>query len=178
MAMAFMIPYTILVDGVYAGLIGTISAITIGSCSIIKSLYVYQNPDVTKIIKELDIDRRLKLIRAVMNNIQRHPQKQNPKMSELEKSQICELIGSTIDLSNDPIEICLISLKETIKDINNDLSIINQKIAYHNTKWFNSWRKLNIQRYLENLKTNSHLLDLRFNDLTKICSFLHKKLIN
>ncbi|XWV25610.1 hypothetical protein QJ856_gp0143 [Tupanvirus deep ocean] len=174
--MAFIIP-TILAQGIYAGIIGTISSVTIGTCSLVKSIYTHQNPDVTKIIKEMDIERRLHLIQAVINTIDKESTAKlaTVKLNELEKTQIFEMVNTEVDLMADPIELCLVYLHETIQDIHNDLIAINKKVAYHNTKWFSSWRTLNIKPLLDNLKINSNLLTQRFDDLTKISIFLKNK---
>lgn len=176
--MALFIP-TILTQGIYAGIIGTISSVTINSCGLVKSVCTHKNPNVCKIIKEIDIERRLHLIQAVINTIDddfNSTSNTTPiKLDDMEKTQIFELIGSNTNLLNDPIELCLIYLHEIIQEINNDLVAINAKVQYHNTKWFCSWRKLNVAPMLENLRINSTLLEDRFNDLTKISIFLNNK---
>lgn len=175
-ALAF-IPYTILAQGIYTGLISTISAITMGTCRLVKSVYTHKNPDANRIMTELDIERRLRLIQSVLNVIDKkcNHKLAKIKLNDLEKTQIFEMVGSKTDLENDPIELCLIYLHETIQNINNDLTMINKKVTYHNTKWFSGWRTLNIKPLLENLRTNSNLLENRFNDLTKISIFLNNK---
>ena len=170
MALA-LIPYTLLMDGIYAGLVGTISTVTMGTCWVVKSIYTHQNPDATKVIRELDIERRLKLVESVINTINKQSTKKG-KMNDLEKTQIFEMVGSEVNLFNDPIELCLKSLQEIIEQIHHDLTAIDKKIAYHQTKWFNSWRSLNIKSLIETLQFHSRILDCRFNDLTKISVFL------
>ena len=174
--MAFIIP-SILAQGIYTGIIGTISSVTMGTGKLVKSIYTNQNPDISKIIKELDIERRLHLIQAVLNIIDKESKNKlaGVKLNNLEKTQIFEIVNSEADLENDPIELCLVYLHEIIQEIHNDLTAINKKVAYHNTKWFYTWRTLNIESLLENLKINSKLLDKRFNDLTKISIFLKNK---
>ena len=175
--MAFLIPYTILTQGIYTGIIGTISAVTMGTCRLVTSIYNHQNPDISRVIKKLDIDRRLMLIQAVLNTIE-HTAKHSEaklKLNDLEKTQVFELVGAETDLSNDPIELCLVYLHETIQEIHNILSNINDKVEYHNTKWFSSWRTLNVTPFIESLELNSTLLNSRFDDLTKISMFLANK---
>jgi len=170
-----IIPCTLLAQGIYAGLIGTISTVTMKTCGLAKSIYTHKNPDITKILLELDIERRLALIQAVLNKIDHQAAKNETahiKLNDLEKTQLFELIGSEVDFRNDPIELCIIYLHDTIQNIHNDLDTINKKIAYHNTKWFHTWRTLNIKSMTENLKLNSNLLESRFTDLTKISMFL------
>jgi hypothetical protein len=174
--MAFIIP-TILAQGIYTGIIGTISSVTIGTCTLVKSIYTHQNPNVNNIIKKMDIERRLHLIQAVLNMIDKESNTKmaNIKLNNLEKTEIFEMVGSKIDLMTDPIELCLVYLHEIIQEIHKDLTAINKKVTYHNTKWFSAWRTLNIEPLVDNLKTNSDLLENRFNDLTKISIFLKNK---
>lgn len=169
-----IIPYTLLGQGIYSGLISAVSSVTVGTCSIVKSIYTHRNPDITRVIKELDIERKLMLIQSVLNTVE-HPRKNNyakMKLNDLEKTQIFEIVGEEVDLKNDPIQLCLFYLHDIIQEIHNNLSDINKKVLYHTTKWFSTWRTLNINMYLDDLKLSSALLDLRFNDLTKISLFL------
>ena len=173
--MAYIIP-TLLIQGIYTGIIGTISAVTIGTISIVKTIYTHQNPDVTKIMAELDIERRLRLIQSVLYVIDKESKNRYVKMKfdDLEKSQMLELVDLKNDIDKDPIQLCLMFLHETIRDIHNDLEAINKKVAYHKTKWFNSWRTLNIRPKVDTLRNNSALLNARFDDLTKISLFLQR----
>ena len=175
MASLAIFPYALLARGIYAGLIGTISTATMRACGVVKSIYTHKNPDATKLIIELDIERRLRLIQSVLNKIDNQTKQKTAKvkLNDLEKTQIFELIGEEADLDDDPIDLCLMYLYETIQNIHNDLSAINKKIAHHNTKWFSAWRTLNIKSILESLKLHSKLLDSRFEDLTKISNFLN-----
>lgn len=173
--MAFIIP-TLLTQGIYTGIIGTISSVTIGTCGLVKSIYTYQNPDVTKIIKELDIERKLNIIQAVLHKIDNDSSKLTKiKLNDLERTQIFEIINSQTYLMKDPIELCMVYLHETIQEIHNCLTTINKKVSYHNTKWFCRWRTLNIKTQLENLKINFSLLIQRFDDLTNISIFLKNR---
>ena len=178
MAALAIIPYTLLAQGIYSGLISAVSSVTVGTCRIVKSIYTHQNPDVTRVVKELDIERRLKLIQSVLNAVDQ-PRENNytkMKLNDLEKTQIFEIVGEEVNLNNDPIQLCLFYLHDIIQEIHNNLSDINKKVAYHNTKWFSTWRSINISPYLDNLRLNSKLLDLRFNDLTRISSFLSNRM--
>lgn len=171
--MAYIIP-TILAQGIYTGIISTISTVTMGTCSVMGSIYTHKNPNVTKILRKLDIERRMKLIQSVLNTIDHQTKiKYNlSKPNNLEKSQIFDMINKDINLETDPIELCLLYVHESINNIHQCLIKINQKVNYHNTKWFSTWRTLNLDSLLENLKIESKLLDSRFNDLTKISIFL------
>ena len=171
--MALVIPY-ILMEGVYAGIIGTISAATMGTYSVAKSICKHQNPDINKVINELDLIRRLKLIESVLNikEMNRRPELAPMKLNELEKTTIFEIVKAENDICDDPIELCLHYLYEIIHEMHNNLLAISKKVAYHKTKWFYTWRTLNIKDQLNTLKISSDKLEARFNDLIKISKFL------
>lgn len=173
--MALFIP-GILMQGIYTGIIGTISSVTMSTCSLAKTLYTHQNPNVNKIIRSLDIERKLKIITAVIKKIDRDVK---TEISDLEKTQVSSLVQTTDFLNSsiaiDPIELCLKYLHETIREIRKDLIAINKLTIEHNAKWFASWRTLDIDSYVKNLKINSKILDSRFDDLTKISLFLHQR---
>ena len=177
MAALAIIPYTLLAQGLYSGLITMISTVTMGTCSTIKSIYTHKNPDITKVIRKLDIERRLNLIESVLNakEIHSEPQLAKMKLNDLEKTQVFEIVRGENDKFDDPIELCLTYLHEIIQEIHNNLTAINKKVLYHGTKWFSTWRTLNIKGQLEMLQINSDLLESRFNDLIKISQFLSNK---
>lgn len=164
-----MIIPTLLAQGIYTGIMETISYVTVGTCSTVKTIYTHRNPNVTNILKELDIERRLKLVQSVINTMNFQ------SVNKIDKSQISQLIKNTDDINCDPIRLCLLYLCEIIQEIHNNLLEINKKVLYHQTKWFNSWRTLNVTNLLTNLRINSNLLNERFNDLTKIKIFLKNK---
>ena len=204
--MAFLLP-SILVQGIYTGIIGTISSVTMSTCALAKTVYTHENPNVNRIIKSIDIERRLRLVTAVIRVINEDTKE---TVTDLEKTLIIDLVKTSTPsvahpgsmacchlpsctqapsslalvlakqipetpLAEDPIELCLSYLHETIRDIRADLLAINRKVAYHNTKWFSSWRTLDVSSYLSNLKTNAQLLNQRFDDLTKISAFLKQR---
>jgi anti-anti-sigma regulatory factor len=176
--MAFTIPYTIITQGICAGLISTIGTMTFGSYRLIKSVCTHKNPDINKLIGDLDIERRLKLIKSVVD-AQKYGQcvlKNNSL--EYSNSHCNNVLESTIIQSADnPIELCLSYLQETITNIHMNLFDINNKVIYHKTKWFNSWRTLNIKRELEALRLNSNLLESRFNDFIEISKLMSNEKI-
>ena len=176
--MAAYIPYAIITHGLYSGLVSTMGSITIGTCRLVKSLYSTENPDVGLAIKELDIERKLKVINSVISKIKHtsHNGETKIKLNNLEKSQIFEALDNkNASLDDDPIELSLNYLKQTIQDIHHNLHDINEKVNRYNKKWFRSWRKLNVQDLLNSLRLNAKLLDLRYDDLTKIFLFLKSK---
>lgn len=174
--MAFLLPYTIVSQGIYTGLVSTISMLTMTTCSIVKTIYTHQNPDTNKLIIELDLERRLYLVQSVLNVLSQKDN-YNTKINDLEKTQIFNIMEKKEDLALDPIELCLKYIHQTVKNINLILKAINDKVAYHQTKWFYSWRTLNVKPLLDTLQMHSKLLDSRFDDLTKISNFLTNRQI-
>lgn len=195
--MALFIPLLV-VHGIYSGLVSSIGAITSTTCGVVKNLYLYKNPDVTRVIKKLDLERRLLLVHSILNAVSQEqpldealipsvllegaPAPSEPSVNhQLATSEQPSRIKEMIDLMNgeirDPIQLCLIFLRQTVQDIHDDLTKLSAKVARHNTKWFNSWRTLNVQELLDVLTIHSQQLDDRFNDLTKVSSFLTNRRI-
>ncbi len=167
----------VLTQGIYSGIINMISTATAGTCHLVTSIYNYQHPDVVRHLKMLDIERKLVFIQSVAATINRksEPETANIKLNDLDKTHIFEILGSDINLNNDPIELAMNYLYEIIQDINKNLFELNKKIANHNTLWFSSWRTLHVKPLLDDLELNSKLLVERFDDLTKISIFLKNK---
>jgi hypothetical protein len=195
LAMALFLPLLV-VHGIYSGLVSSIGAVTSTACGVVKNIYTHKNPDVTRMIKKLDLERRLVLVHAILNTISKEQPLEEPiipvgllegeeKKETLVNHQVeVEQPSRTkemIDLMNgeitDPIQLCLIFLRQTVQDIHDDLIKLNAKVTRHNAKWFNSWRTLSIQELLDSLSTHSQQLDDRFNDLTKVSSFLTNRRI-
>lgn len=150
--MAFLIPYTLISQGIYAGLVGTIGSVTIRTCSMLAFVYQIDNPDVNFLIVELDIVRKLDLMQAVINSVN------NGTKHAHAHAHACT------HAATDPIGLSLMYLRETINNIHKDLENINKKINNHKAKWFNNWRNINVKPYLDSLKVNVGLLDKRFDD--------------
>lgn len=171
----YMIP-TIITQGIYSGFIGTVSTVTIKACTTISSLSYYDNPDVKKILIELDIEYRLSIIKSVLYKFDVSSSRklwQQP-LNDLEKTQIFTMITDNNDLDKDPVRLSLAHLYATIKNIDYILKQIDLKIARHNSKWFSYWRYLNIDSLLIDLKTNSVQLETRFNNFLTISEFINK----
>ena len=177
-SLLLFLPCALIAQGIYTGLVGMISATTIKTCSIIKTVYNLKNPNVIKIVQEMDLETRLRIIQTVINKINTisKPKLVHFKLNDVEKTQIFELIGTeSIDLSKDPIEVCLESIHEVIQFIHNDLNIIYSKINLHQTKWFHKWRSMNTKDLTKDLEIHSTLLNSRFDNLVKVATFLNHK---
>jgi len=162
-----MIPYTLLTQGLYSGVITSISTMTCGMCNVIKSIYKYQNPDAINHIKRLDIEYHIKLISLI---VKKYTISNTTDIKERinNKSLIFTTINDTSSKITDPIQLSLLYLSIIIKDIHSDLIAINKKVAYHNTKFFNSWRTLDIKSNLETLENNNNILKERLDIFLKL----------
>lgn len=163
-----MIPYTLLTQGLYSGIITGIGKMTFGIAGVIKTIYRYQNPNINKYIQTLDIEYHINLISSVLR-----------KYSKLGSINIKEHIGdksvifTTIPIktiTNDPMQISLKYLSQSIEDIHKDLLCIMEDISYHQLKWFNSWRSLNIKKRLDTLEIHNNILKSRYNNFIQIYS--------
>jgi hypothetical protein len=187
--MALFIPL-IVAHGIYSGIISSIGTVVTTSCSVVKKVYTHKNPDVIRIVKHLDLERRLLIVQSVLNTIRDEQPFQDTSSILAEEStketaivESPSRIKEMIELMNgeikDPVELCLIFLRHSIQDIHDDLTALDAKVIRHKAKWFNTWRTLNVVDLLENLKSHSQQLDDRFNDLTKVTSFLtNRKIAN
>jgi hypothetical protein len=183
-------PFTLITQGIYTGLINTISTITFGTCKLISSLYSHKNPNVNKILLKLDIEQRLILIESVLRKIENHKNLLKDSLCHLDKDlknthqdknstkhyekimHLKIIEDHQINENYDPIELALIFLKDTIHRIHLCLEEIDEKINKHNHKWFNYWRSLNLDKQLNDLEILSSTLDKRFDYLLKITDFL------
>lgn len=196
--MALVVPYTLITQGLYSGIISGISTMTFGMCGMIKSIYNHKNPDVDNFIKKLDIEYRIEMISTILKkyakyktiDMKEHVGDKSVIFTVLENSAYLikdSGMDNSLILYNskkseqyqnniiDPLQISLIYLSRIIRDIHNDLIIINKQIEYHSSKWFNSWRTLNIKKYLDELETHNTILINRFNDFIKISSVIEHK---
>lgn len=188
--MALFVPISIALfvgSGIYSGLVSGIGHITMATCSTVKRIYQHKNPDINKIVSQLDLERRMLLITSVLNAAQEERARlkstqdlvsEIPSEPEIkdhtveEKSRITEMIDMANGKVKDPVEICLIFLRQTVHDIHEDLTKIDIKISAHKKKWFVGLRTLDIKDLSDTLEIHSRHLDSRFEDLTKITSFL------
>lgn len=186
--MAFLIPYSLITQGLYTGIATTISAMTVGSYKVIKSIYNHKNEDIHLFIKKLDIERKLSLIESVIKYTKEEEFAQNENTEKIEKTDkykmpdmltsgqlkslhIINTYNKTKHNSNsnaDPIHLCLTHLSNTITEIHLNLKIIDQKVTDHDRKWLRNYRRFNIQKELDQLEINVKILNDRYEDLLKI----------
>lgn len=106
-----------------------------GTYIVTNKLLTYHNTQVKEVLEEYDLIAKLEVIEAMTKNI------------------------------NDEREFVKLSLEHLssiLKRIHCTLNDINSIIEYHNTKWFNSWRPLNYDDKLNELKKSITLLDKRY----------------
>jgi hypothetical protein len=72
----------------------------------------------------------------------------------------------------DPITISLQYLRDIILEVHRNVAALTNKVEYHNTKYFNAIRTLNIVKEKEDLEVSAAILDERFNDFIKIMSII------
>ena len=137
------------------GLVGTdvvVKTLTASSTSIINiithlSTTEFPNSEsIKKALLETDIELKMKVINSLVNDLKK-------------KINLAEAIN-----------IALGSLAETTEKIHNQLDLIKDKIEYHKLKYFQTWRNLNCDENLNNIKKLNNILDKRLDLLTKILS--------
>lgn len=185
--MAFLIPYSLITQGLCTGIVTTISAMTVGSYKVIKSIYNHQNSDVQHFLKKLDIERKLALIEAVITHTKgtstppiefaepiepnEHDTGVEMTPNHLQNLYLIDNYNRTFKSKapiTDPIHLCLTDLSNIITEININLKTIDQKVRTHHRKWFHSYRYLNVQKELDKLECNVKILNDRYEDLIKI----------
>tara|TARA_B110000211_G_C13933071_1_gene488043 strand:- start:79 stop:531 length:453 start_codon:yes stop_codon:yes gene_type:complete len=119
--------------------------------SSLSSIYYYSK-GIEKLIKELDIENKLKTIETTCTTLDESAMKSRS------------------------IENCLEAIHEIILNIKCDLNIINKKLARHKKKYFNGWRSLNIKKYISDLEFHCGILDKRYNLLANTITILNNNI--
>lgn len=174
MNLLLALPSNLFIQGIYSGLIGTISTCVVKSSQLITKIYKHKNVDIIELLKKTDIEYKLLLVETVMTTIKNKYQINVLPSLENNPHIILNQYIKNEDYirKREPFELCIESLNETIKEIHSILNEINEKINHHNSKWFVNWRKLNITRQTKLLEINATILNERFNDLLKIFPYM------
>ena len=95
------------------------------------------------------------------------------KIIQMDLNSKLEIIHSLIkELNEEKLKefqkISLKSIEILIDEINKELIDINQKINYHNSKYFSSWRSINLDNNINQLNDHNILLDKRLDNLIKL----------
>uniref|UniRef100_A0A6C0B486 Uncharacterized protein n=1 Tax=viral metagenome TaxID=1070528 RepID=A0A6C0B486_9ZZZZ len=116
--------------------------------SSLSSIYYYSK-SAKKLIKELDIENKLRTIETTCTTL----------------DESC--------IKSRSVENCLEAIHEIILNIKCDLNIINKKLAKHKKKYFNSWRSLNVKKHISDLEFHCGILDKRYDLLANTITILH-----
>lgn len=96
-------------------------------------------PALEKVLAELDLGADLKVIEALL--------KQLEQWDELKDDH--------------PLSICLKQVEEMIQKIKKELSAVGKSVKDHDQKWFSGWRYVDCQHNLENIRKYKKTLDSR-----------------
>ena len=109
--------------------------------------YTKDLPDneIYKTIRELDIINRVELINSVLNKI---------------------------NDNDETITLAVGIINKTLSKMNLLLANVHNKLKFHDTLWFKSYRQLKISRELEEIKIQSEILDKQFKLLLDISLFM------
>jgi len=138
--------------------INMLNGIIIGTTSTLKTIYYLlpsSNPHLKMYKNEielLDIEFKLKIIQNWLE--------ENKKNTDAE-------------FNNYKDEVANLCIK-----ISNNLDAINKKISYHNTKWFSSWRTLDLDDQIDNLKNSTTILNNRIHYYNLIKTYNIKENVN
>lgn len=165
--MALTLTYAIISNGVYSGLLGTLSKITINTCTTIKSIFNHKNPDINTFLRKLDIKVSLEVIESALKKKYAH------YFSNIDDIDEFIVLDSDVRIYNDPEIVCLQNLSNVIINIHKILEKIDNKVERHKKKWFTNWRYLSVIKELEQLEIENQLLDKRFCMLRQIVLFMN-----
>lgn len=123
------------------------------SFGLVKNFVSTHHEQINEVLEETDLLSKLEVIQALIHDIQDHP--------------------STKDIWT-CTQKSLIHLSIIVEKISLLLKQIDEKIQRHQQKYFSSWRALNYEKLILELKSNIRLLDMRylvFLDILKVTSF-------
>lgn len=164
---------SLLTQGLYSSLVTGISSMTFGVIGSIKSIYNHKNPNLTNHLRRLDIEYHLRLISAVLKN--QSQTSTSFSKEHIDGKSMIFITAKDKKTSVDPIQISLAYISKIIDDIHQNLILINQKVEYHQSKWFNAYRILDLNSLLTQLEINTNILKARFDDFIKICTIYQAK---
>lgn len=164
----------LLTAGIYTGLITGISTVTMGTCRLITSIYNHENPDVRRYFKQIDLERKLKLVEAVIKKIPQKKDQQVKITGTMQDTIVFDVVSGEATIMSDPIELSLYYLQEIMVEIQKVVQKIHDKADRHKNKWFNTWRTLNIKDLSSELENDIKILDDRYNDLLQIINLYQK----
>lgn len=162
-----------------------------GTCNVIKRLDIERKLAlIESVIRSMDIDSSPDVKQhsepRIINDYKpiSVPVKGLAMVSSMRDSMSCKPLAKVTNTSSvrsltdgkhpDPIEVSLTHLRDIINEVHRNIDTLTNKIEYHNSKYFNAMRTLNIEREREDLEINAKILDERYNDFMKIISVMKK----
>jgi hypothetical protein len=110
------------------------------SFSLVKRFVSFQHEQIKEVLSEHDLISKLEIIQALMNDIEED--KKSIQKQSIQKS--------------------LTNLHFVVEEIHRLMENIDNKIKYHQTKYFSSWRGLNYEDEIKKLKRYIQLMDSRY----------------
>lgn len=120
------------------------------SFGLIKNFVSFHHEQINEVLSEHDLIPKLEIIQALMKDIE------NESYSE-EKSQDIHR-----PLMRQSVQKSLSNLHLVVEEIVRLLENIDNKIKYHNTRYFSGWRRLNYEDEIKRLKKLIKLMDMRY----------------
>ena len=163
--------YTVIIHGIYTGIVGAIGGIVIMSGQMVGSNLMPYNNEL-KEIEKMDIEHKLKLNMSILKKVIEQHKLIEKDISDLTKTQIFDIITHKPINNVNPIEICVNDMCKLIQSIYVILKQIEKKMFLHKNKWFNGWRNINLTNNVNELKSKMDKLDIQFKDMMAISLFL------
>lgn len=114
------------------------------SFGLIKNFVSFHHEQINEVLSEHDLIPKLEIIQALMNDIEN-------ESSPNDKNRIRQSVQKS--LSN---------LHLVVEEIVRLLENIDNKIKYHNTRYFSGWRRLDYEEEIKRLKKLIKLMDMRY----------------
>lgn len=109
------------------------------SFQLVQNFISTHHSQINEVLNETDLLSKLEIIQALIQDIQDHNH---------------DIWNST--------QKALTNLSQVVKQILTQLTLIDEKIKRHQAKYFASYRTLNYEKQISELKNNIRLLDLRY----------------
>jgi hypothetical protein len=117
------------------------------SFSLIKNFVSFHHEQINEVLSEHDLISKLEIIQALMNDIENESSIED-KVPEKSMRQSVQKSLSNLHL--------------VVEEIVRLLENIDNKIKYHNTKYFSGWRRLDYVNEIKRLKKLIKLMDMRY----------------
>lgn len=144
--------------------------------------YLMLSASVVSILTSNIVSTGISKISQVCNQFSEHTEKQSLKMyyEEIRDLDIYTKIDYTNLIlkkyknnNNEDIIFILDKLKDSVKNLQEKLAIINHKISMHKSKYLHTYRTLDLSIHLDNLKHEVNILTQRLKLLKVSVNFEH-----